>query len=85
MLEIFPWVLKGNKKKSLRNWPNRKSWDSLCESLEHLKIASVGIKELSYAPQGTDDLRGIGTEELCSILASSKCLRRTFFWVNTSC
>ena len=65
-------LLKGNKKKSLRNWPT-KSWDSLCESLEHLKIASVGIKELSYAPQGTDDLRGIGTEELCSILASSKC------------
>ena len=65
-------LLKGNKKKSLRNW-STESWDSLCESLEHLKIAAVGIKELSYAPQGTEDLRGIESEELCSILASSKC------------
>ena len=64
--------LQGNKNKALRNWP-RKSWDKLCNSLSDLKIASVGIKELSYAPEGTDDLRGIETEELCSILTSSRC------------
>ena len=64
--------LKGNKKKSLRNW-SINEWDQLCSALPQLKIASVGIQELSYAPKGTDDLRGISTEQLCSILASSKC------------
>ncbi len=64
--------LKGNKKKSLRNW-SINAWDQLCSALPQLKIASVGIQELSYAPKGTDDLRGISTEQLCSILASSKC------------
>ncbi len=65
-------LLQGNKKKVLRNWPTN-AWDELCNSLSHLKIASVGIKELSYAPEGSDDLRGIPTEQLCSILASSRC------------
>lgn len=65
-------ILEGNKKKTLRNWPLN-SWDSLCNSLSNLKIAAVGIKDLSYAPKGVVDLRGVETEELCSILASSKC------------
>ena len=62
----------GKKKKILRNWPTS-SWDNLCESISHLKIAAVGIKELSYAPKGVVDLRGISTDKLCSVLASSKC------------
>jgi len=65
-------TFNSNEKKRSRNWPLT-SWDNLCKSLSSLKIASVGIKELSYAPKGTEDLRGIQTEELCSILASSKC------------
>ena len=64
--------LKGNNKKTLRNWPIE-SWDSLCKSLPNINIAAVGIKELSYAPNGVEDLRGVGTEKLCSILASSRC------------
>lgn len=65
-------LLEGNEKKTLRNWPSN-SWDSLCNSLANLRIAAVGIKELSYAPKGVTDLRGVDTEKLCSILASSKC------------
>ena len=67
-------ITKGvtNKNKILRNWPTS-SWDSLCGSLSHLKIAAVGIKELSYVPKGIVDLRGITTDKLCSVLASSKC------------
>ena len=63
---------EGSKKKVLRNWPID-SWENVCNSLSHLKIAAVGIKELSYAPRNALDLRGIETEKLCSILASSKC------------
>jgi len=65
-------TINGNEKKAIRNWPIS-SWDNLCKSLPHLKIAAVGIKELSYAPIGVKDLRGIATNELCSVLASSKC------------
>ena len=64
--------LKGNKKKVLRNWPLA-LWDNLCSSLPSLKIAAVGIRELSYCPKKVIDLRGLETEKLCSILASSKC------------
>ena len=65
-------LLEGNKRKVARNWSSE-SWDNLCKSLTNLKIAAVGIKELSYAPEGTVDLRGIETEKLCSLLTSSKC------------
>lgn len=65
-------TLEGNKKKTSRNWPTE-SWDKLCNALPDIKIAAVGIKKLSYAPHGVEDLRGIDTKELCSILASSKC------------
>ena len=59
-------------KKDLRNWP-KENWDELCESLKNFKIASVGLKELSYAPKNSVDLRGISTKTLCNILFSSKC------------
>jgi hypothetical protein len=65
-------TINGNEKKAKRNWL-MSSWDNLCKSLPHLKIAAVGVKELSYAPRGIEDLRGISTKKLCSILASSKC------------
>jgi hypothetical protein len=62
--------LAGNKTKSGRNWP-LEYWDRLCDSLSEFSIAAVGVPELSYAPPGVKDLRGIGTSQLCSILASS--------------
>jgi hypothetical protein len=65
-------AFEGNSKKSTRNW-SKDSWDRLCEYLPDLRIAAVGIPELSYAAKGTEDLRGINTEELCSVLASSRC------------
>lgn len=63
--------LEGNKAKSSRNWPTG-HWDELCRSLKGFKIAAVGIPELSYLPEGVVDLRGIDTESLCSVLASSR-------------
>jgi len=63
--------LEGNKTKWTRNWPEA-HWDELCTSLPSLRIAAVGVASLSYAPRGTIDLRGVETETLCSILASSR-------------
>jgi hypothetical protein len=62
--------LDGNKSKSDRNW-SLAYWDQLCESLEGLSIAAVGVPELSYAPPNVEDLRGIPTSELCSVLENS--------------
>jgi len=62
--------LKRNNLKNLRNWPNE-NWDILCKSIPEYRIAAVGIPELSYAPPGIEDLRGLNTHELCSVLASS--------------
>lgn len=63
--------LAGNPGKYLRNWSND-SWDKLCHGLNGLRIAAVGIPELSYCPENVRDLRGIPTEDLCSVLASSR-------------
>jgi len=62
--------LKGNKTKWTRNWPEA-YWDELCALFPDLRIAAVGVASLSYAPRGTIDLRGVETETLCSVLASS--------------
>lgn len=64
-------VLEGNKTKYARNWETSR-WDELCLNLSHLKIAAVGVPDLSYCPDSVQDLRGIETERLCSVLASSK-------------
>lgn len=64
-------ILEGNKEKHQRNW-NTAHWDELCTNLSHLRIAAVGIPTLSYCPNSVEDLRGIETEHLCSVLASSK-------------
>jgi hypothetical protein len=63
--------LEGNKTKWTRNWPEA-HWDELCASFDGLRIAAVGVESLSYAPRGTVDLRGVETEILCSVLASSR-------------
>lgn len=64
--------LGGNRKKKTRNW-STDNWDALCASLAGLKVAAVGIPELSYAPPGVVDLRGLDTGQVCSVLASSRC------------
>ncbi len=64
-------VLTGNTEKHLRNWPKDR-WDEVCQSLDGLRLAAVGIPELSYCPENVTDLRGIETEYLCSVLASSR-------------
>lgn len=63
--------LDGNKTKHLTNWSTDK-WDELCLKLSNLRIAAVGVPDLSYCPVWAEDLRGIDTEKLCSVLASSK-------------
>ena len=64
-------VLAGNTEKHLRNW-HKDRWDDLCRNLNGLRLAAVGIPELSYCPENVTDLRGIETEDLCSVLASSR-------------
>ena len=63
-------VLDGNKTKAKRNWITDR-WEELGINLPPLRIAAVGVPELSYCPSYADDLRGIETEQLCSVLASS--------------
>lgn len=64
-------VLVGNTEKHQRNWPIGR-WDDLCDRLKGLRVAAVGIPELAFCPEGSTDLRGIETEHLCSVLASSR-------------
>jgi hypothetical protein len=64
--------LEGNHTKGTRNWP-LENWDKLCDILKGYRLAAVGIPSLSYCPAGALDLRGVETEKLCSILASSRC------------
>jgi hypothetical protein len=64
-------LLDGNSTKHLRNWA-RNRWDELCLNLPQLRIAAVGVPGLSYCPASANDLRGIDTKRLCSVLASSK-------------
>ncbi|QEN12688.1 glycosyltransferase family 9 protein [Mycolicibacterium sp. ELW1] len=64
-------MMPGNSEKHLRNW-SKSRWVDLCRRLDGLRVAAVGIPELSYCPGNVTDLRGIETEDLCSVLASSK-------------
>lgn len=64
--------LEGNPTKWTRNWP-LENWDELCDNLKSYRLGAVGIPDLSYCPGGAEDLRGVETEKLCSILASSRC------------
>jgi hypothetical protein len=64
--------LEGNHKKWMRNWP-LENWAELCDSLKSYRLAAVGVPSLSYCPDQVLDLRGIETEKLCSVLASSRC------------
>jgi hypothetical protein len=64
--------LEGNPTKWTRNWA-LENWNELCNSLKSYRLAAVGVPALSYCPDGALDLRGVETEKLCSILASSRC------------
>jgi len=65
---------------------NRDDWDSgfrnwlpehcygVMQKFQGLMIAAIGLKDMAFHVQGTDDLRGISMGELADVLASSKVL-----------
>jgi len=65
---------------------NRDDWDSgfrnwlpehclkVMRKFHGLKIAAIGLKDMAFHVEGTDDLRGISLGELADVLASSKVL-----------
>lgn len=65
---------------------NRDDWDSgfrnwlpehcfeVMQKFHGLKIAAIGLKDMAFHVEGTDDLRGISLDELADVLVSSKVL-----------
>ena len=56
------------------NW-STENWDKLLALLkeEGKSVACIGTKDESLCIDGAEDLRGIDLEQLCSILANTKC------------